>query len=137
MRFISLSPEEETLLTQLHATHRSAVGRRRSQCLLLSHKRHTIKQLTAIFSVTRLTITHWFDRWHELGKAGLTHTPGQGRKALLAEVSEPQLKELVGQHPQNLKAVLSDLDTQHAVKCSKDTLRRRLKNRALALQTSP
>lgn len=133
MRFITLAPEHETLLTQVYATHKSVVARRRSHCLLLSHKRHTITQLTAIFSVTRLTITNWFDRWQELGQAGLTHTPGQGRKALLAGIDQAQVEELVAQEPQNLKAVVSKLTTQHTVKCSKDTLRRQLKKVAVAV----
>ena len=95
--------------------------------MLLSNKGHTIRQLTAIFSVCRITIYNWFDRWQDLGRAGLTPTPGQGRKSSLASVAQPVLEELVAQYPQNLHAVVSELATQHAVECSKDTLRRHLK----------
>lgn len=133
MRFITLNPEEEALLSQVYSTSANKVARRRSQCLLLSNKGHTIRQLTAIFSVCRITIYNWFDRWQDLGRAGLTPTPGQGRKSSLASVAQPVLEELVAQYPQNLHAVVSELATQHAVECSKDTLRRHLKKGAVAL----
>lgn len=133
MRFITLSPADEIRLTQLYATSPNKVVRRRSQCLLLSHKGHTISQLTAIFSVCRITIYHWFDRWQDFALSGLSHTPGQGRKSKLAALAQPVIEKLVEQHPQNLNAVVSDLATQHAVECSKDTLRRRLKKVAVAV----
>ncbi|MGI4874028.1 MAG: helix-turn-helix domain-containing protein [Janthinobacterium lividum] len=133
MRFITLSPADEIRLTQLYATSSNKVVRRRSQCLLLSHKGHTISQVTAIFSVCRITIYQWFDRWQDVALSGLSHTPGQGRKSKLAALAQPVVEKLVEQHPQNLNAVVSDLATQHAVACSKDTLRRRLKKVAVAV----
>ena len=86
MRFITLSPAEEQQLTALHTSSANAVERRRSQCLLLSARGHTLTQLTAIFAVCRLTIRHWFDGWESVQLAGLRHRPGQGRKRKLAAV---------------------------------------------------
>ena len=133
MRFITLSPAEEQQLTALHTSSDNAVERRRSQCLLLSARGHTITQLTAIFGVCRLTIGHWFDGWESGQLAGLRHRPGQGRKRKLAAVPRAELEALVREDPQNLKAVLAEVETTHAVQCSKGALCRQLKNLGVAL----
>ena len=133
MRFITLSRAEEQQLTALHTSSDNAVERRRSQCLLLSARGHTITQLTAIFAVCRLTIRHWFDGWESGQLAGLRHRPGQGRKRKLAAVPRAELEALVREHPQNLKAVLAEVETTHAVQCSKGAVCRQLKNLGVAL----
>lgn len=133
MRFIQLSPAETVELEKVHATSTNLVARRRSQCLLLSAQGHTIKQLMGIFSVCRPTIYHWFDHWQTRGQAGLRHRPGKGRKRKLAPLAPAVVKELVKENPQNLKAVVEELATVHAVECSKDTLRRQLKKVAMEL----
>ena len=133
MRFITLSPAEEQQLAALHTSSANAVERRRSQCLLLSARGHTITQLTAIFAVCRLTIRHWFDGWESGQLAGLRHRPGQGRKRKLAAVPRADLEALVREHPQNLKAVLAEVETTHAVQCSKGALCRQLKNLGVAV----
>ncbi len=128
MRFITLSPSSQAELRALYAGSTNAVERQRSQCLLLSARGHSIGQLTAIFQVNRLTIYQWFNRWQADGLPSLRHRPGQGRKAKLAAVAPEALNELVAAHPQNLKAVLAQLETQHAIQCSKEALRRHIKN---------
>ena len=133
MRFITLSPAEEQQLAALHTSSANAVERRRSQCLLLSARGHTITQLTAIFAVCRLTIRQWFDGWESGQLAALRHRPGQGRKRKLAAVPRAELEALVREHPQNLKAVLAEVETAHAVQCSKGALCRQLKNLGVAL----
>ena len=133
MRFITLSPAEEQQLTALHTSSDNAVERRRSQCLLLSARGHTITQLTAIFAVCRLTIRQWVDGWESVQLAGLRHRPGQGRKRKLAAVPRADLEALVREHPQNLKAVLAEVETTHAVQCSKAALCRQLKNLGVAV----
>lgn len=133
MRFITLSAAEETALTVRYESSDNAVERRRSQCLLLSARGHTITQLTAIFQVCRLTVSTWFTGWQTQGLASLRPRPGQGRKRKLAAVAREDLVALVEQHPQNLNAVLADLQTAHAVECSKAALRRQLKNLGVAV----
>ena len=133
MRYIELTATETAQLEEVYSTSSNAVARRRSQCLLLSAKKHSISQLTDIFSVCRITLYHWFDRCQAEGLASLRHRPGKGRKRALAPIEQPVLEELVRDNPQNLKAVLHQLATQHAVECSKDTLRRHLKKVAVAL----
>ena len=132
MRFITLTTNETAALEAVYLTNQNAVARRRSQCLLLSATGHSIKHLMNIFSVCRITLYNWFDRWQDEGLTSLRHRLGKGRKRLLAPIKQPVLEELVRDNPQNLKAVLHELTTQHAVECSKDTLRRHLKKRAVA-----
>ena len=55
-----------------------------------------------------------------------------GRKRALAPIEQSVLEELVRDNPQNRKAVPHELATQHAVECSKDTLRRQLKKVGVA-----
>jgi len=105
-----LSAAEEEQLSALYASSDNAVERRRSQGLLLSARGHTVTQLTAIFQVCRLTISHWFDGWQSQQLAGLRHRPGQGRQRKLAAVPRADLEELVREHPQNLKAVLAEVE---------------------------
>ena len=132
MRFIELTVAETAQLEAVYLTSPNAVARRRSQCLLLSAKKHPINQLMTIFSVCRITLYHWFDRWQAEGLVSLRHRPGKGRKRALAPIEQSVLEELVRDNPQNLKAVLHELATQHAVECSKDTLRRHLKKGTVA-----
>jgi transposase len=133
MRFITLSLAEEQQLTALHTSSNNAVERRRSQCLLLSARGHTITQLTAIFAVCCLTVSHWFDGWESVQLAGLRHRPGQCRKRKLAAVPRPDLEALVREHPQNLQAMLAEVETTHAIQCSKGALCRQLKNLGVAV----
>jgi len=134
MRFIALSSSSEAELRARYVGSTNVVERQRCQCLLLSSRGHSIGQLTDIFQVNRLTIYQWFNRWQTDGLLSLRHRPGQGRKAKLAAVSPQVLNDLVAAHPQNLKAVLAELETHHAVQCSKGALRRHLKNTGVALQ---
>ena len=131
MRYVSLTAAETAQLEHLYLTSDHAVTRRRSQCLLLSSKKHTVSQLMAIFSVCRITVYHWFDGWLAHGLAGLRHQPGQGRKRKLDALAPAVVEDLVRETPQNLHAVRHALATAHAVECSKDTLRRHLKKRAV------
>lgn len=133
MRFITLNAAEEMALTARYESSDNAVERRRSQCLLLSARGHTISQLTAIFQVCRLTVSTWFTGWERQGDVSLRHQPGQGRKRKLAVVARQDLEALVEEHPQKLNAVLADLQTNHAVECSKAALRGHLKNLGVAL----
>lgn len=133
MRFITLSASSEAELQRRYVCSPNAGERQRSQCLLLSARGHSIGQLTAIFQVNRLTIYQWFNRWQTDGLSGLRHRPGQGRKSKLAAVSPHVVDELVAAHPQNLKAVLAELETHHAVQCSKGALRRHLKNTGMGI----
>ena len=115
MHFITLSPVEEQQLAALYASSDNAVERRRSQCLLLPARGHTMTQLTAIFQVCRLTISHWFNGWQSQQLAGFRHRPGQGRKRKRAAGPRADLEEFVREHPQNRKVVPAEVEAKPAV----------------------
>lgn len=90
-------------------------------------------QLMAIFQICRLTVSNWFTGWESEQLAGLRHRPGQGRKHKLAAMPRADLEELVREQPQNLRAVLAEVEATHAVQCSKAALCRQLKNLGVAV----
>ena len=64
MRFIQhLAPETTHLLQKVYQKSKHHRVRQRAQCLLLSYQGYTIKELSHIFQVDRITIYNWFDHW--------------------------------------------------------------------------
>lgn len=75
MRYIRLTEQEEQELSLLYRSSPYLTERKRSQCLLLSHRGRSINELAGIFGVTRLTITIWLDRWEGGGLDGIRPGP--------------------------------------------------------------
>src|SRR6516164_1688664 len=72
MRFIQdLSPETIPLLQKIYKKSKYHRVRQRAQCLLLSYQGYTIKELSHIFQVDRITIYHWFNSWESRRLAGV------------------------------------------------------------------
>jgi transposase len=127
MRHIRLTEQEEQELKELYKNGESIIERKRSQCLLLSHQGKSINELAGIFSVTRLTISNWLDKWKQGGLKGIRLQPGRGRKQKLCRIEQEQLEAYVEQHSRNLNAVVALIKEKHAVEVSKKTLQRFLK----------
>ena len=87
MRYITLKKEEIEELEYLHLNSLNNTVRKRSQCLVLSHKRHKINDLASIFKVSRRTIERWYDSWIEIGVDSLSIADGRGAKNLLKNYS--------------------------------------------------
>lgn len=133
MRYIILKTEEVEALEQLCKNSSNNMVRKRSQCLLLSHQRRTITDLSGIFDVNRRTIERWFNNWSQSGIDSLPIKPGRGVKIRLKgleEVIAEQLKE----HSRNLKNVLTFLEKQHNIVICKKTLQNFLKDTGLYLE---
>lgn len=60
MRCIIVKTEEIEALELLFKTSANNTIRKRSQCLLLSHQKRTIIDLSIVFGVSRRTIERWF-----------------------------------------------------------------------------
>jgi len=127
MRYITITETEEQELKQVYKRSQHIVERQRSQCILLSHQGKSIKELSQVFDVSRLTITKWLDRWQQGGKTGILLQPGRGRKKKLSGLEAEQIEAYVAQHNRNLNAVVALLQEKHAVTVSKKTLQRFLK----------
>ena len=105
MRYITLRKEEIEVLEHLYKNSPNSTIRKRSQCLVLSHQRHKIKDLVSIFKVSRRTIERWFDNWAEKGVDSLAISEGRGAKTILKNYSK-EVAEQLELHNRNLKNVL-------------------------------
>ena len=136
MRYVTLKTEEAEALEKLQKNSTDNTVRKRSHCLLLSHQRRTITDLSSIFDVNRRTIERWLDNWAKHGLDSLPIQPGRGVKSRLKgleSVVEEQLKE----HNRNLKNVLAHLEEQHNIVICKKTLQNFLKDTGLYLEEGP
>ncbi|MDD3079355.1 MAG: hypothetical protein PHH37_09675 [Paludibacter sp.] len=130
MRYIKLKIEDIELLELLIKTSTNHTIRKRSQCLLLSHQRRIIKDLTMIFDVERKTIERWFNKWDLEGVNSLLIASGRGVKTRL-EGFEEVIKEQVELHNRNIKNILTYLKEEHNIIICKRTLRNFLKDARL------
>jgi transposase len=130
MRYIILKTEEIEALELLLKTSSNNTIRKRSQCLLLSHQKRTIIDLSAVFGVSRRTIERWFDSWVLKGVESLSIESGRGVKTRLKGY-EKDVSEQVELHSRNLKNVISYFKEQHNITICKKTLQNFLKDAQL------
>jgi transposase len=130
MRYIILKTEEIEALELLLKTNSNNTIRKRSQCLLLSHQKRTIIDLSKVFGVSRRTIERWFDSWVLKGIESLCIESGRGVKTRLKGY-EKDVSEQVELHSRNLKNVISYFKEQHNITICKKTLQNFLKDAQL------
>jgi transposase len=136
MRYVILKTEEIEALEKLHKNSGNNTVRKRSQCLLLSHQKRTITDLSGIFDVSRRTIERWLDRWAISGIDSLAIQPGRGVKTRLKGLDK-EIAEQLKEHSRNLKNVLTYLEEQHNIVICKKTLQNFLKGTGLYLEKGP
>jgi transposase len=130
MRYIKLKTEDIELLELLVKTSTNNTIRKHSQCLLLSHQRRTITDLSMIFDIDRKTVERWFNSWDLDGVNSLTIASGRGVKTRLKGLEEV-LKQQVELHNRNIKNILTFLKEEHNITVCKRTLRNFLKDARL------
>jgi transposase len=133
MRYVTLKTEEIETLERIHKSSTSNTVRKRSQCLLLSHQRHTIIGLASIFNVSRRTIERWFDSWAEKGVDSLPIATGRGVKTRLLGY-EKEVAQQLELHNRNLKNVLIHFKEKHNITICKKTLQNFLKGAGVYLE---
>jgi transposase len=136
MRYVTLKTDEIEALAKLQKNSTNNTVRRRSQCLLLSHQRRTITDLSGIFEVSRRTIERWLASWNKSGIDSLAIQPGRGVKTRLKGL-DAVIAEQLKEHSRNLKNVLIYLEEQHNIVICKKTLQNFLKGTGLHLEKSP
>lgn len=136
MRYVILKTEEIEALEKLHKNSTDNTVRKRSQCLLLSHQKRTITDLSSIFDVNRRTVERWFDSWAKRGVDSLVIQPGRGVKTRLKGLDN-EIAEQLKDNNRNLKKVLTYLEEQHNIVICKKTLQNFLKDTGLYLEKSP
>ena len=130
MRYIILKTEDIIALEVLYKNSSDNSIRRHSHCLLLSHQRQTIIELSGIFNVSRRTIERWLNGWSKNGMDSLPILPGRGVKTRLISLEVEVAKQLEV-HNRNLKAVLEYFDKKHNIKICLRTLQNFLKDTGL------
>ena len=130
MRYIKLKTEDLELLELLVKTSTNNTIRKHSQCLLLSHQRRTITDLSMIFDIDRKTVERWFNSWDLDGVNSLPIASGRGVKTRLKGLEEV-LKQQVELHNRNIKNILTFLKEEHNITVCKRTLRNFLKDARL------
>jgi transposase len=126
MRYVTLKTEEIKALEELYKSAPDNSTRKRSHCLLLSHQKRTITDLSEVFKVSRRTIERWLNDWAVNGVDSLPILPGRGVKTRLKGHEEEIAKQLE-LHSRNLKNVLLYFDKEHNIKICKKTLQNFLK----------
>jgi transposase len=135
MRYITLKTEELEALELLYKNSTDNLVRKRSQCLLLSHQKQSITDLTKVFGVNRRTIERWYDGWAQSGIDSLKMVSGRGVKTRLKGY-EDEVHEQVELHDRNLKNVLNYFQEKHNITICKKTLQNFLKGTELYLETN-
>jgi transposase len=135
MRYVTLKTEEFEALELLYKNSKENLVRKRSQCLLLSHQKHSITALSKVFGVNRRTIERWYDGWSQSGFDSLNMVAGRGVKTRL-QGYEQEVKEQVELHGRNLKNILNYFQKEHNITICKKTLQNFLKGTGLYLETN-
>ncbi len=130
MRYIKLKTEDIEHLELLVKTSTNNTIRKHSQCLLLSHQRRTITDLSMIFDIDRKTVERWFNSWELEGVNSLSIASGRGVKTRLKGYEEV-IKQQIELHNRNIKNILTFLKEEHNIIVCKRTLRNFLKDARL------
>jgi transposase len=92
---------------------------------------YTIKELSHIFQVDRITIYNWFDHWESRRFAGLYDRAGKGRPPLFNQDQKEQIRDWIKQYPKNLNKSMALIQQEFNVRASKSTIKRVLKSMKL------
>lgn len=127
-RFVStLSDADLQALMTLYTYGEKPALRRRAHAIVLSHQGHTINQICKILSVTRETVSLWFDTWETQGLEGLRDKPRTGRPSIYTDSERERLRALAEEQPHQLKAVQARLQQETGKRSSTMTVKRALK----------
>jgi transposase len=130
MRYVNLSIEEIEVLESLQKNSTNNAERERCKCLLLSHQKWTIIDLSNIFNVSRRTIERWYVKWETQGVNSLSIEPGRGVKTRLKGY-EKEVSEQLELHNRNLKNVITYFKDRHKIIICIRTLQNFLKDTKL------
>ncbi len=131
-RKIPLTENQRKELEKGYKEDKSARFRQRCHIILLKSQDRTAKDIASIVNLNTKTIYHWLNKYEEQGITGLRTQQGQGRKPILKESEAEIIKETIQQERQRLKIAHEDLQIKLGKSFSKNTLKRFLKNLAVA-----
>lgn len=129
-RYVKLTALERSALDKGFRKSKKPTFRQRCHYILLSDQGHDIQQIASFYQVSRQRVARWMDRYEAQGIDGLHTQTGQGLKPLLRTDNTEHVelvKQLVKEHPQDLKPVLAQLEQRLGIKLGTRTLQRFLK----------
>lgn len=127
----NMTEEQKSSLKKGYTYGRSPLFRRKCHCILLSHERKTVKELSSFFGISVHSIREWLKLWERQGIEGLKLKPGRGRKPKLKSDEKKHVetvKTLIENEPKNLNRVRTQIEDKLGIEVSKKTLKRFLKN---------
>ena len=127
----NLTEEQKSSLKKGYTYGKSPLFRRKCHCILLSHERKTVKELSSFFGISIHSIRKWLNLWERQGIEGLKLKPGRGRKPKLKTDEKTHVetvKTLIENEPKNLNRVTNQIEDKLGIEVSKKTLKRFLKN---------
>lgn len=122
-----LNEQQVDKLTALMGGDWNARTRKRAQAILLSARRYTIDEISAILECHRVTVSRWIDQWHEQGIDGLLENEGRGRKKTFTEAEEKQILEWLKEEPRSTNGLLARIEKELGKKICSATLKRLFK----------
>ena len=122
-----INKENKRLLKRISTCSKYGQVRNRAKCIILLEEGWSIAQVIKIFEVSRKTIYNWVSKWEKEGVLGLYNQKGRGRKPLLNQEQENQVKEWVKQEPKNLQKVIDKIHKAWSIKLHKETVKRIIK----------
>ena len=109
-KFVSpLTEDQIKLLKKLMKKNLSERVRMRSHCVLLSLKKLSIDEISAIYDVNRNTVSIWINNWETKGLQGLFDNPGSGAPPKFNDLEFKIIKEIIDETPQPPKTILAKI----------------------------
>ena len=132
MKFVTplSNPEIQTLL-DMQRFHFSRRARMRAHGIVLSHQGYSIKDIAAVYQISRYAVSAWIDRWQRSGLVGLYDRPRSGRPMRLSPAEQQQVEQYVQEHPRELKRVVQRLEQDTHKRVSIKTIKRLIKKNAM------
>lgn len=127
-----LTDAEIETLTSAYKYHPLSWTRIRAQCILLSHQRYHIQEISSICNVCRQTVSSAIHDWNSIGLLGLIDEHRSGRPKILADEQENYVMDRVIESPRSLKKVLSEVADAFQINLSLSTLKRLCKAAGLS-----
>ena len=127
----NLTGEQKSSLKKGYTFEKRRLFRRKCHCILLSHEKKTVKELSSFFGISIHSIRKWLNLWERQGIEGLKLKPGRGRKPKLKTDEKTHVetvKTLIENEPKNLNRVTNQIEDKLGIEVSKKTLKRFLKN---------
>ncbi len=127
----TLSDTDLQILMDAYQHGEKSALRRRAHAIVLSHKRHTIDQISGILGATRESVAIWLSAWEVHGLEGLKDKSRAGRPPIYDKAAHKQLKTLVEAYPHQIKTIQVHFQKETGKKASLSTIKRLLKKSAI------